>query len=95
MAHHSPFSPTPRLRGFLGLDGIWLAPFVSANIYDEYRLGKSILKSIKSNREAGKTYAWIADHLNELGVTTVNGSRWFPITVQRCAVRLSCGNTLG
>ena len=43
----------------------------------------------------GKTYAYIDDHLNELGVTTVNGSRWFPITVQRCAVRLSCGNTLG
>ena len=93
MAHHSPFSPTPRLRGFLGLDGIWLAPFVSANIYDEYRLGKSILKSIKSNREAGKTYAWIADHLNELGVTTVNGRKWFPITVQRYAVRLGrCDN---
>ena len=50
---------------------------------------------IKFNRKAGKTYAWIADHLNELGVTTVNGSKWFPITVQRCAVRLSCGNTLG
>ena len=52
-------------------------------------------KSIGSNRAAGKTYACIADHLNELGVTTVNGRRWFPITVQRYAVRLSCGNTLG
>ena len=48
---------------------------------------------IRSNREAGKTYAWIADHLNELGVTTVNGRKWFPITVQRYAVRLGrCDN---
>ena len=39
------------------------------------QLSELRLVIIKSNRAAGKTYAWIGDHLNELGVTTVNGSR--------------------
>ena len=47
-----------------------------------------VSKIIGVNREAGKTYKYIADHLNELCVATARGGKWYDTTVRRYDLRI-------
>jgi|TARA_R110002020_G_scaffold360456_1_gene573104 DNA invertase Pin-like site-specific DNA recombinase len=48
-----------------------------------------VSKFILDNREAGKTYKYIADHLNELSIPTARGAKWYDTTVRRYDLRLA------
>ena len=48
-----------------------------------------VSKFITDNRKAGKTYKYIADHLNELSVPTARGAKWYDTTVRRYDLRLA------
>ena len=46
-----------------------------------------VSKFIKDNRSSGKSYRYIAEHLNLLGVATAKGGRWFASTVRNYDMR--------
>ena len=46
-----------------------------------------VFKAIKSHRSAGATYREIADHLNQLKVTTARGGLWYASTVRNYDLR--------
>ena len=48
-----------------------------------------VSKLITDNRKAGKTYKYIADHLNELSVPTARGAKWYDTTVRRYDLRIA------
>ncbi len=48
-----------------------------------------VSKFITDYRKAGKTYKYIADHLNELSVPTARGAKWYDTTVRRYDLRLA------
>ena len=48
-----------------------------------------VSKFIIDSRKAGKTYKYIADHLNELSVPTARGAKWYDTTVRRYDLRLA------
>jgi DNA invertase Pin-like site-specific DNA recombinase len=47
-----------------------------------------VSKAIKSHRSAGATYREIADHLNQLKVTTARGGAWYATTVRNYDLRV-------
>ena len=47
-----------------------------------------VSKIISVSREAGKTYKYIADHLNELCVATARGGKWYDATLRRYNLRI-------
>ncbi len=47
----------------------------------------SVSKAIKSHRSAGATYREIAEHLNQLKVTTARGGAWYAATVRNYDLR--------
>ena len=48
----------------------------------------SVSKIIGVNSDAGKTYKYIADHLNELSVATAGGGEWYDTTIRRYDLRI-------
>ena len=46
-----------------------------------------VSKAIKSHRSAGATYREIAEHLNQLKVTTARGGAWYAATVRNYDLR--------
>ena len=48
-----------------------------------------VSKAIKSHRSAGATYREIAEHLNQLKVTTARGGAWYATTVRNYDLRVS------
>lgn len=51
---------------------------------------QKILKRIRSPREFSLSYRKIADRLNNSGVTTKKGKRWYPATVQSVLQHSNC-----
>ena len=47
-----------------------------------------VSKAIKSHRSAGATYREIAEHLNQLKVTTARGGAWYATTVRNYDLRV-------
>jgi DNA invertase Pin-like site-specific DNA recombinase len=48
-----------------------------------------VSKAIKSHRSAGATYREIAEHLNQLKVTTARGGLWYASTVRNYDLRMA------
>ena len=48
-----------------------------------------VSKAIKSHRSAGATYREIAEHLNQLKVTTARGGAWYATTVRNYDLRVT------
>jgi DNA invertase Pin-like site-specific DNA recombinase len=48
-----------------------------------------VAKLILDSRDAGKTYSYIALHLNELSIPTARRTKWYDTTVRRYALRLA------
>ena len=48
-----------------------------------------VAELIKTNRDAGKTYQFIADQLNKLKVNTARGGKWYAATCRNYHLRLS------
>jgi DNA invertase Pin-like site-specific DNA recombinase len=46
-------------------------------------------KLIKDQREAGKSYQYIADQMNSLSIPTANRAKWYPSTVRNYDLRLA------
>ena len=48
---------------------------------------KRVKPIISDMRVAGRSFSYIAEKLNEMGVATANGGRWYDTTVRRYALR--------
>lgn len=79
-----------KLGGYRGYNGsisnLEKATCVIKELADQNALRVS--KLIKDYRSAGKSYRYIAEHLNELGVSTARGGKWFASTIRNYEKRL-------
>ena len=53
------------------------------------QMALKVSKLIKDNRKMGRSYRYIAEHLNDLDVATAKGGKWYASTVRNYDQRLS------